>query len=886
MAIFERGQIVGDYLIVEALGMGGRGEVYRADDTRRGRTVAVKVLPQQLSSTAKLKSRFEDAARTISQLSHPNIGSLYEVHYEKDVGFLVTEFLEGETLSERLKKGPLPQDQAIGIALEITDALDYAHREGIIHRDLKPGNIMLTDTGTKLMDFGLLLSVDEGTSNARQLTSAGSIIGTLEHMSPEQIEGLKFDARSDIFSLGTVLFEMLTGKPPFQARSTESIMTAILKEKPPPPGITPHLDWIVTRSLAKDPALRFQTAGELKAALAYKDADAQDYEPAKEGPPPQVEASFPDRRANFWISERELDSRVPLEKGALYTGNFRVGSHVPANLIISGQTTIPDSDVPPEGLKTSWVVAALNIEFESIDNTTVATNFVEGAAASWSIRFALLIPKVGDSETIQFRIRPLARNASFVAYVYVRTDLYREFHVKLSVEEAKSNPEEPDGPQVVITDDFLITAPGHLNLKATHQWTTPSGEITVNVSGQNKGAVRSTDGIDDDYPMNTDSALISGTIMNVRLAADEFRLEFSDDLNDISPSSLGARLSRQFQPHYNWSTIRDFADKKHRRRWNAIATSKKLLEFAFQGRQLYNAIFPRETDLRGFLDAAPPGHRINIIWRPTSGPPWVRVPWGLMYRGEVRPDIPVDPMEFWGLRYRLGYSAYPTGSPSNALGKLRDSWCTNFLFYGNDSHDPATKEARWQKKSWGAWEKQFIVPSGTKPAPRKQITDELSTPTRKPTSVVYIFCRCTAGKGNMPELQFVSEEDRIRHFELGTADFAEHPLVFANACVTSAAEPQIVNELERSFFERKCRSYIGTETRVPVQMAGRFASVFFHFFYRLMDSKPMKAGEAISQARLFLWSHYKNIGGLFYTQLNHYDLYMASEAEIKSLRQW
>jgi len=138
----------------------------------------------------------------------------------------------------------------------------------------------------------------------------------------------------------------------------------------------------------------------------------------------------------------------------------------------------------------------------------------------------------------------------------------------------------------------------------------------------------------------------------------------------------------------------------------------------------------------------------------------------------------------------------------------------------------------------------------------------------------------------MPVLQFRAEGDPIRHTELGTGEFAGHPLVFANACVTGASEPQIVNELEKSFFQRKCRAYIGTEARVPIAMASRFASVFFHFFYRLMDSKPMPAGEAMSQARLFLWSHYKNIGGLLYTQINHYGLCMASDAEIKSLRQW
>ena len=255
-----------------------------------------------------------------------------------------------------------------------------------------------------------------------------------------------------------------------------------------------------------------------------------------------------------------------------------------------------------------------------------------------------------------------------------------------------------------------------------------------------------------------------------------------------------------------------------------------------------------------------------------------------MYCGEVKK--PIDVTRFWGLRYRLSYSAYPPGSPSKSLGNLDSSWCTNLLYYGKEAADPASAEAAWQKKRWSCWQKQFIVPTAETTDPRKEITEQLSVPTQVPTTVVYFFCQCSAGSGNMPLLQFDPDEKPIRHTEIGGAELADHPLIFANACVTGGSPPQIVNQLEKSFFDKKCRAYIGTETRVPIPMASRFASVFFYFFYRFIDSKPLAAGEALSQARRFLWAHYKNLGGLFYAQINQYNLYMASDAEIKTLREW
>ena len=221
------GTRLGPYEVLAAIGAGGMGEVYKARDTRLERTVAVKVLPQHLSSSAEVRQRFEREAKTISQLSHSHICALYDVGREGETEYLVMEFLEGETLSDRLAKGALPLSQTLRIGVEIADALDKAHRQGIVHRDLKPGNVMLTKTGVKLLDFGLAKAMAPAPqsgatslptvmgSRDANLTQEGTILGTFQYMAPEQLEGREADGRTDIFASGCVLYEMATGRKAF-----------------------------------------------------------------------------------------------------------------------------------------------------------------------------------------------------------------------------------------------------------------------------------------------------------------------------------------------------------------------------------------------------------------------------------------------------------------------------------------------------------------------------------------------------------------------------------------------------------------------------------------------------------------------------------------------
>jgi eukaryotic-like serine/threonine-protein kinase len=276
------GTKLGPFEIVGPLGIGGMGEVYRARDMRLGRDVAIKILPQEMSADPARRQRFEREAKTISGLNHPNICTLHDVGSHDGVDYLVMECVEGDTLAKRLEKGPLVLEQVLKYGAQIADALDKAHRAGIVHRDLKPGNVMLTSAGAKLLDFGLAKSAPPMTSGltltaaspTHPLTQEGTIVGTFQYMSPEQVEGKEVDGRSDIFSLGALLYEMVTGSRAFEGKSHLSVASAILEKEPTPIGAVkpmtpPALDHAVKKCLAKLPEERWQSASDLASELKW-----------------------------------------------------------------------------------------------------------------------------------------------------------------------------------------------------------------------------------------------------------------------------------------------------------------------------------------------------------------------------------------------------------------------------------------------------------------------------------------------------------------------------------------------------------------------------------------------------------------------------------------
>ena len=276
-----QGTRLGPYEILSPLGAGGMGEVYRARDSKLGRDVAIKVLPEEFFEEEERIARFEREAKSLAAVSHPHIAALYSFEEISGRHLLVMELVEGETLADRLLKGPLPPDQVLKTGIEIASALDAAHRAGIVHRDLKPGNVMLTRSGVKLLDFGLakalapegpVESLTSAPTTARDVTRQGEILGTLSYMAPEQLEGKKPDSRTDIFALGATLYEMATGRKTFTGTSQASLITAIMTSEPQPisvvqPMTPPALDRVVKTCLAKDPDDRWQSARDVNLQL-------------------------------------------------------------------------------------------------------------------------------------------------------------------------------------------------------------------------------------------------------------------------------------------------------------------------------------------------------------------------------------------------------------------------------------------------------------------------------------------------------------------------------------------------------------------------------------------------------------------------------------------
>jgi serine/threonine protein kinase len=371
------GERLDHYEIQAKIGEGGMGEVYRASDSRLGRTVAIKILPANLSERAEIRDRFEREARVISSLSHPHVCTLYDIGHANGTDYLVMEYLEGESLADRLESKPtLSTREALEIGIQIADALDSAHRKGIVHRDLKPGNIMCTDSGVKLLDFGLAKAIDVGMSQQsslsilkteaadRSLTQEGTILGTLQYMSPEQLDGKEVDSRADIFALGLVLYEMLCGRKAFEGDSQASLIAAIMTADPPSMAetepMTPEaLDRVVNACLAKKPDQRIQSAHDVRMQLQWILESKPRTEPQIDVPLPAQTKS--NRGKMLWILAIVLTGLIAFT-AALQIGESKNSIHTtrvslvpPSGLILDSEPVM--TSISPDGRHIAFVAS-------------------------------------------------------------------------------------------------------------------------------------------------------------------------------------------------------------------------------------------------------------------------------------------------------------------------------------------------------------------------------------------------------------------------------------------------------------------------------------------------------------------------------------------------
>jgi serine/threonine protein kinase/Tol biopolymer transport system component len=358
----------GPYEIQSPLGAGGMGEVYRARDTRLDRSVAIKILPEHFCADPIRRQRFDREAKTISNLNHPNICVVHDVGHQDGIDYIVMECVEGETLARRLEKGPLPVEQVLKYGAQIADALDKAHRSGVVHRDLKPGNIMLTPNGAKLLDFGLAKPASPlatgSTLTAHQpspATAQGTIVGTFQYMSPEQVEGMELDGRSDIFSFGAVLYEMLTGKRAFEGSTTASVIAAVLERNPQAistmqPASPPALDRIVKICLAKNPDDRWRAASDIKLQLEGLRDDLQ--APALPDAAPRAKG----RERAFWIAAILLAAVAALLAGIQFRKAAPEIPSVRSSLLPPPNWSflVSDAAISPDGQRVAFVAVGPN----------------------------------------------------------------------------------------------------------------------------------------------------------------------------------------------------------------------------------------------------------------------------------------------------------------------------------------------------------------------------------------------------------------------------------------------------------------------------------------------------------------------------------------------
>jgi nucleoid DNA-binding protein len=614
--------------------------------------------------------------------------------------------------------------------------------------------------------------------------------------------------------------------------------------------------------------------------------------PPRKPPPSSHPAPRPgkppgsERHINAWVSGSGASGvrRAALRMGETYTLCINVGARVASGLL-AGDTAIRASSIPRAGLDTHWTLTAKDVELAPHPDDRVDVGRTR-ASDRWTASFDLRVPPRRDSATCRLTISPQSAGTGRIdVVVMAKGEIYRQLAIDLAVAAPDATPTRRRA-AAKVADEFVHAPAGHLGVKPPHEWQTPPRTLQLIIRDGDAHAIGWTGKVDVNQrtAWQGSAARVSGPIVNVRAAAETFRAACGDYLDDVPVDDLKRRLAEGSQWRYSWDWPTTAALPHHDRAWRTARRSRELRELANEGYALYEAFFPRGCELRRWIDSLPPGSKLEVTWLNTE-PGWVpQVPWGLMY---TRTRGAVDPMAFLGLRLRLAYISHAVQAGSRALGDPSQVNCGNIIYWGQDPADETATEARWQRDELAALKRQIFWPAAAGPKAKREVLKALSTPAPAPVGVLYLFCQSSFGqRQDDPVLGFdlpVSDVCAIRRTELGASALRDRPLVFANACTSAAKDPYMANDLQERFFNRGCRAFLGTETKVPIQLASRFARIFFYYFYRNADPKPIAAGEAVAQARQFLWRNYRNIGGLFYSYVNQYELFFAGDEEVRAM---
>ncbi|MFI1470576.1 CHAT domain-containing protein [Streptomyces wuyuanensis] len=636
---------------------------------------------------------------------------------------------------------------------------------------------------------------------------------------------------------------------------------------------------------------------------------------------------------NFWLADAPPDEE-PLLAGQNYTGCFQVGPDHPDNMTEGepGQRIIPNDDIPDAGLLTHWLVWSTTSELslpDAADTRATESITAAGDTQQWMVEFELLIPPQGESEQRLVTITPRTPGTARIdVQVLVGNDPYRDLTIEFPVEEDQSGSAPPDADLPVEPDTHTphsqaaelpaprpatqptapadTTGQGHKALRphkrhrtlqiqqrrgrraretgllVPHQWQRAGSTLSLFVNPPNAWWMMDVDGAPGKSRRGRiawePQPVAAQRVRQTQEALERFRQERGDRYNTISAADVARRL-QSFTPRPDWSVVPG-ASQTDQQAWDEDALSAELHELAHAGRQLYHAMFPRQSELESLIGELAPGDRLRIFWE--HGEPQ-HVPWSLLYRGSPpATGQPVDPHDFLGLRLRVSHVPYPLGGP-RSIDKYGAR--AHLMYWGGRTGDATLKTAQEHTSELATWRPRVL------PTQLDRRKEELSSFLFDPAPVelIYVFCQAATGAGNRPTLRFGSTNDPcdvLSLSDMGDADLDDHPLVFLNACETSAAHHTYSNELQNMFLGRGCRAYIGTESKVPTAFAARFARVFFHFLYtRPHNGEPTAAGEALSQARKFFWDEYRSIGGLFYNYVNDDQIFVAHPDEVAALRQ-